>query len=135
MTQVTASSLVTYDVDPQGMYVRMRVHDERGSPAMLVFPIQCLTQLMMTLPRMISTALQNRHGDDSLRLVHALDQFTLETGEVSDDGQHKLILTLATSDGFSVSFAATQESLDTLSGAIANDVPPLEQPRALARFS
>jgi hypothetical protein len=132
---MTASSLVAYDVDPQGMYVRMRIYDESGTPATLVFPIQCLTQLMMTLPKMISTALQNRHGDNTLRLVHALDQFTIESGEVGGNGEHKLILTLGTSDGFSVSFSATQESFGTLGGAIANDVEPIERPRELSRLS
>jgi hypothetical protein len=55
----------------------------------------------VTLPGVIERALKVRYGDDSLKLVYPMADWSLETDAWSD---HK-ILTLATPDGFKVAFA------------------------------
>lgn len=120
-TNITATELTSFDVDPAGMYVRLHMRDAEGKVHMLVIPTDGLQTLMMTLPDMVRRALRNRYRDESLRLVHSLEDFKVELGEPGADGIRQFILTLATQGGFEVAFSATQESLDSLSGAIAAD--------------
>ncbi|HEV7714562.1 MAG TPA: hypothetical protein VGO53_03140 [Steroidobacteraceae bacterium] len=119
--EIDAAALTTFDVDPDGTNVRIHVRDRSGSPASLVLPAACVNQLLMTLPRMVQTALRNSHGDDSLRLVHPLNQFRLELGEASPGGMAQFILTLETGSGFGVSFAASEELLACLARSIFGD--------------
>lgn len=118
---ITATELTSFDVDPAGMHVRLHMRDAEGGMHMLVIPTDGLMTLMMTLPDMVRRALRNRYRDESLRLVHSLEDFKVELGEPGTDGHRQFILTLATLGGFEVSFSATQESLDSLSGALAGD--------------
>lgn len=120
-TSIAATELTSFDVDPEGKYVRLHMLDAEGKAHMLGIPTDGLMTLMMTLPDMVRRALRNRYGDESLRLVHALEDFKVELGEPGADGHRQFILTLATHGGFEVSFSATQASLDSLSGAIAGD--------------
>jgi hypothetical protein len=135
-SQINAVELMTYDVDPDGQFVRLHVRDREGELATLVLPTECLTQLLMSLPGMVQKALQNRHGDDSLRLAHPLESFTVELGETSPSGTRQYILTLSTAGGFAVSFSGSSSDLASLGGAISNDVAPLPEPsNALRRLS
>jgi hypothetical protein len=126
-SQIDASELTTYDVDPQGEFVRLHLKDLCGQPGMVVLPTECLTQLLMSLPGMVQKALRNRHGDESLRLAHPLETFNVELGETSSTGTPQYILTLGTSGGFSVSFSGSQADMTSLGGAICGDIVPLSQ--------
>ena len=126
--QINATELTTYDVDPQGQFVRLHVRDNDGHPASLTLPTDCLTQLLMSLPGMVQKALRNRSGDDSLRLAHPLESFHVELGETSGSGARQYILTLSTAGGFAVSFSGSDTDLASLGGAICNDVVPLLEP-------
>ncbi|MBL8267607.1 hypothetical protein [Steroidobacter sp.] len=118
---VTATELTSFDVDPAGLHVRLHMRDAAGAVHMLVIPTDGLMTLLMTLPDMVRRALRNRYQDESLRLVHSLEDFKVELGEPTADGQRQYILTLATHGGFEVAFSATRDSLDSLSGAIEAD--------------
>jgi hypothetical protein len=120
--QIDAAALTTFDVDPDGARVRIHVRDQRGSPASLVLPATCADQLLMSLSKIVQTALRNSHGDDSLRLVHSLDNFKLELGEADQDGVVQFILTLETGRGFGVSFTASEDALACLARSIFADV-------------
>ena len=85
-SQIDAAELTTYDVDPQGNFVRLHLRDHNGQTGTVVLPTDCLTQLLMSLPGMVQKALRNRHGDDSLRLAHPLESFDVEVGETSASG-------------------------------------------------
>jgi hypothetical protein len=117
----------TYDVDPEGEFVRLHLEDHDGQVGTVVLPTECLTQLLMSLPGMVQKALRNRHGDDSLRLAHPLESFNVELGEPSPTGTPQYILTLATSGGFAVSFSGSHSDLTSLGGAICGDIVPLTQ--------
>jgi hypothetical protein len=125
--QITAAELTTYDVDPQGRFVRLHLQEQSGQQASLTLPTECLTQLLMSLPEMVQKALRNRHGDDSLRLAHPLESFNVEVGETCPSGARQYILTLATAGGFAVSFSGSDTDLASLGGAICNDLTPLPQ--------
>ena len=133
MSQINATELTTYDVDPEGRFVRLHFRDEHGTPGTVVLPTECLTQLLMSLPGMVLKALRNRHGDDSLRLAHPLDSFNLEAGEASASGERQYILTLSTSGGFAVSFSGSDTDLASLGGAICGDLLPPDAPQNPAR--
>jgi hypothetical protein len=132
-SQINAAELTTYDVDPEGQFVRLHLRDRSGTPATLVLPTDCLTQLLMSLPGMVQKALRNRHGDDSLRLAHPLESFNIEAGEAPVSGARQYILTLSTVGGFAVSFSGSEHDLAALVGAISSNVVPLIQPRNSSR--
>lgn len=101
MTTIHANKLTTFSVGADGATVSIGVADESGEPSALVLPTACLQALVMTLPEMAQQALQRKFGDPSIRLVFPVENWTLETSDNAD----RLILTFATADGFSASFA------------------------------
>ena len=126
-SRIDAAELTTYDVDPQGEFVRLHLNDQNGQTGTVVLPTDCLTQLLMSLPGMVQKALRNRHGDDAVRFAHPLESFNVEVGETSASGTPQYILTLCTSGGFAVSFSGSDSDLASLGRAICSDVTPLTQ--------
>ena len=122
-SEIHAAALTTFDVDPDGRHVRINVRDTTGQLATLVLPAASANQLLMTLPLMVQTALRRTYGDESLRLVHSLDAFKLEAGELSAERGQQFILTLRTEDGFAVSFAASEDTLSGVARSIFHDIP------------
>ena len=122
-SEIHATALTTFAVDPDGGHVRLNVRDQAGQPAALVLPAQCVNQLLMSLPRMLQTALRNSHGSDSFRLVYSLEYFRLEIGEHCAERGQQYILTLATDGGFSVSFAGSEDMFAGLARSIFDDIP------------
>jgi hypothetical protein len=59
------------------------------------FTIETITALLMTLPAMASSAVQQAHGDRAMRVTYPLSQFQIE---LSPAGTR--ILTIGTPDGF-----------------------------------
>ena len=76
--------------------------------------IDALTGLLMTLPRMLQTALDARFPDGSLRFVQRLGTWRIEQAEC-DAG---LILKLGTRDGFEVAFALHSQDAGSLGAAL-----------------
>jgi hypothetical protein len=133
---IVAESLTTFNVDEDGMFVNLNVLDGAGEPSTLVLPAQCLNQLLMSIPKMIQKAIQNRYKDDALRLVYALKEFNVELGETNTAGVDQFILTLATAEGFSVSFSASEQQLTSMGATIAEDVQPhTDLPPPTMRYS
>jgi hypothetical protein len=133
---IVAESLTTFDVDDDGLFANLHVRDGAGEPATLVLPTQCLNQLLMSIPKMIQVAIRNRYRDDSLRLVHPLQDFNVEQGKRNSAGTEQFILTLQTSEGFAVSFSATENQLAALVTVVVDEVQPLESaPVPAIRYS
>jgi hypothetical protein len=80
--------------------VELGFKDAGGAPIVLALPHQALGMLLMTLPRLIEMALRQRTGNAALRHVYPVGDWQVET--TTDDAS--LLLSLATPDGFSVSF-------------------------------
>jgi hypothetical protein len=93
--------------------------DEAGRSGALSLSIENLSALIMTLPTLATTALRAHHSDPSLRIVYPVGHFALES---VPRGQ-SLILSLATPDGFEVTFALRPATAAELQSAIANDAP------------
>src|SRR5882762_2849054 len=76
--EIDVASLTTCDVAPDGHYVRLHFEDALGRPATLRLTSDRVQQLLMTVPGLLSRALQARHRDDSVRAVFPLHQWRLE---------------------------------------------------------
>jgi hypothetical protein len=88
-------------VRPCGRIAELGFRDTTGALVVLAVPHQALSMLLMTLPRLIETSLRQRTGNASLRHVYPAGDWTVE----ATAGDSALLLTLATPDGFSVSFS------------------------------
>ncbi|HVA12028.1 MAG TPA: hypothetical protein VNF99_02145 [Stellaceae bacterium] len=130
MTTIRASKLTTFSVAPDGASISLGVADDRGAASDLVLPTSCLQALVMTLPEMAQQALRRKYADPAVRLVFPVDNWAIETSQSGD----RLILTLATADGFRASFALSTDEMariaDTaLTGeAIASIPAPICRP-------
>src|ERR1700730_3455913 len=103
MNKIDIGSLSTCQVSSDGQWIRLNVHDTHGSPVQLNLTSNSAQQLLMTLPRLLTRALQTQHADDSLRAVFPLSDWRLETAARS----RHLILTMKTPDGFEVAFSVS----------------------------
>jgi hypothetical protein len=74
---------------------------------------------MMTFPRMMSQALRAQYHDETLRLVYPAENVRIE---LASDPK-TIIVTLATPDGFEVSFDLTRQQM-TVFNAAADDLEP-----------
>lgn len=133
--RILADGLTTFGIAPDGERVSLNVRDHDGTEAALELPTLCLNQMLMTLPRIIQTALRKARNDPSLRLVHALETYTLELGTPDAAGERRLILTLRTSGGFAVSFALTNDMVSHLAQSLVDQAPASTTPRMPARLN
>ena len=111
---IDVATLTSFETADDGASILMHLRDATGSPVTMSLPIACLNSLLMTLPKMLASAIQRQHNDASLRIVYPADRLTMELG--SD--LCTCIMTLATPDGFEVSFG--------LSGAQCREVGACE---------
>ncbi len=107
---IKGERLTTWAVTPDGERVRLGFEDEAGRPCAVNLPINVLSALMMTIPRILRQALAVRFADGSLRMIHELGEWRVERAVEADAS----ILSLATSDGFEVTFAVTTAEADRL---------------------
>ena len=119
--EIDVASLTTCQVAPEGYCVRLNFEDVLGRPATLRLTSACAQQLTMTLPHLLSKALQARYRDRSLRAVFPLGDWRLEAAAGSKD----LVLTMITPDGFEVAFSLG-------ASAIARIASALEEHRSMA---
>jgi hypothetical protein len=118
-TPIHGEKLTTWSVQSGGTQISLDFISVDGGTHRIVLPVDALSGLMMTLPRMLQSALDERFPGGSLRVVQRLGKWQLEQQEV-DDG---LILKLGTMDGFEVAFALNEEHAGSLGAAL------LETPR------
>jgi hypothetical protein len=112
--------LIRFETAADGNSIKVLVEDAVGETGAVSFPIDCLTSLIMTLPGMVTSAIQRRGNDPTLRVTFPLKEFEVER---SVDPEVR-ILTLTTLDGYSVSFSLNEVQYKEL----ANDAM-LEQTR------
>ena len=103
--------LTNWSVSPDGSRARLGFADGQGRPCRIDLPVEALSGLLMTLPRILQHALR-AWGDDSARIVQPLGAWQLE--QTADE---RLILTLATPDGFSVAFSLAPDEWAALAAA------------------
>jgi hypothetical protein len=116
---IESQSLTTCEVAPDGDTVVLGFTDSRGTSARIRLPLSQIGALAMTLPDLINKALQSRYGDHTLRYAYPLASWTVERS--SDPGTG--MMTLSTTDGFSVCFSMERQLQQTLAEALASDNP------------
>jgi hypothetical protein len=102
---IDVAQLTSFETAVDGSAIKMHMEDSAGQAFSICFPVDCLRSLLMTLPKMVTGAVQRRYNDPRLRVTYPVDTFQIELG--SDLCTR--ILTLATPDGFAVSFSLTEE--------------------------
>jgi len=111
---IEGQELTGWSVLAGGTHVGMEFIGTDGTSHRIVLPFDVLSSLLMTLPRILQTALHARFSDGTLRFVQRLGTWQIEQAE-ADAG---LILRLGTRDGFEVAFALNDRDADALGAAL-----------------
>jgi hypothetical protein len=114
--EIEPQTLTTCEVAPDGNAVILGFKDTNGAPAHIRLSLNQVGALAMTLPDLITKALRSRYGDHSLRYAYPLASWSVEQ---SSDPQTGMV-TLCTTDGFSVCFSMQQELQQELGAALAS---------------
>ncbi|HUN95572.1 MAG TPA: hypothetical protein VMU69_04960 [Bradyrhizobium sp.] len=114
--EIEPQTLTTCEVAPDGNTVILGFTDTKGAPAHIRLSLNQVGALAMTLPDLITRALRSRYGDHSLRYAYPLASWTLEQSSDPRTG----MVTLCTSDGFSVCFSMQHELQHDLGEALAS---------------
>ncbi len=117
--ETEAQSLTTCEVAPDGTSVVLGFTDSQGTPANIRLSLNQVGGLAMTLPDLITKALRLRYGDHSLRYAYPLDSWTVERSSDPRTG----MVTLCTTDGFSVCFSMQVDLQQKLAAALASEGP------------
>src|SRR5690349_4932891 len=109
-TRIEIKGLARFETGENGASISLIAEDVSGCSVRLTFPTEVLSSLIMTLPQMLTAAIQRRRNDPSARLVYPLAE---SRTELSTDPSTR-ILTLKTPDGFTVSFAVSDDQFREL---------------------
>jgi hypothetical protein len=102
--EIEILKLTNFETAADGSAVKLVVEDIVGRTLGIILTIERVTELLMTLPAMASSAVKRANNDPAMRITYPLREFQIELGP--DDLR---ILTIGTSDGFTVSFSLTEE--------------------------
>lgn len=113
---LTSARLTTCSVVSEGRAVRLEFLDGEGQSASVEFPFDQAEAIVMTLPQMLSNALRRRTRNPSSRYVFSLGRWSLESCD-----EKSLIATLATEDGFQVSFVIPFDACRAIGQALRHE--------------
>ncbi|HVV39826.1 MAG TPA: hypothetical protein VHC94_02050 [Nitrobacter sp.] len=111
---IDTQSLTSCEVGPGGEVISLGFLDAGGQPRTIRLSLNQVGALAMTLPGLINRALQTKFGDASLRYAYPLQSWQVE--QSSDPAQG--MVTLQTTDGFSVCFSIPREQQSQLGEAL-----------------
>jgi len=123
---IIGERLTSWATAEGGEHVRLGFEDAAGRACAVILPISVLSALMMTIPRMLRQALEARFADGSLRMIHELGDWRVERAVGADAS----ILSLATPDGFEVTFAVATPQADRLGQTLRHSAEPSVAVRA-----
>src|SRR5258708_23771325 len=103
-------------VSPEGDSITLNLPDKNGKTCEVVVTFDKASSLAMTLPRLLTTALQRKYSDGTLRHVYPLRGYTVEG---ASDFRH-LMVALAADDGFDVVFALNIDAAAALARDLAD---------------
>jgi len=112
--EIDTQALTTCEVAADGGAVLLGFVDSTGSPATIRLSLNQVGALAMTLPGLIDKALQTRFGDQSLRYAYPLASWVVEQSTDPTQG----MVTLRTTDGFSVCFSIPRQQQSALGEAL-----------------
>jgi hypothetical protein len=114
--EIETQALTSCEVASDGNIISLGFVDAEGQPATIRLSLNQVGALAMTLPGLIDKALQVRFRDESLRYAYPLESWVIEQ---STDPRHGM-MTLTTSDGFSVCFSIPREQQSELGEALVS---------------
>ncbi len=113
---ICSVELTTCGILQDGQIVRLELVDDNGTAVSLRLPIHQAQAVAMTLPSLLTRALKSLTGSPNARYVFPLNSWTVELS-----GEHDgLLLTLATDEGFQVSFGIPAEACTGLGLTLAS---------------
>jgi hypothetical protein len=113
---VTCSRLTTCRVVKEGRAIRLEFLDDESRSVSVEFPFDQAESIIMTLPQMLSKALQRRTRSPSSRYVFSLGRWSIESCDA-----RSLIATLSTADGFQVSFSIPFDACRAIGHALRRE--------------
>jgi hypothetical protein len=128
-TPIHGEKLTTWGVLPGGTQISLEFVAYDGGTHCIVLPVDALSGLMMTLPHMLQSALDERFPSGSFRVVQRLVRWQLEQPAI-DDG---LILKLGTTEGFEVAFALNPDHACSLGAALLQETSCQAEPTLIRR--
>ncbi|WP_213737118.1 hypothetical protein [Bradyrhizobium sp. dw_411] len=114
---IESQSLTACDVAPDGSAILLGLIDKDGKPATIRLSINQVGALAMTLPDLITRALRSRFKDQSLRYAYPLASWAIEQSSDLATG----MVTLSTTDGFTVCFSMGRELQSELGEALVTE--------------
>jgi hypothetical protein len=112
--EIDTETLTTCEIAADGGAISLRFVDSAGQPATVTLSLDDAGSLAMTLPGLITKALQARFGDRSLHNAYPLASWALE--QSSDPAQ--VLVTLRTADGFSACFSVQHQQQNEFGEAL-----------------
>ena len=118
--EIETQLLTCCEIAPGGDAISLGFVDSRGQPQTIRLSLNQVGALAMTLPNLIGKALRTRYGDESLRYAYPLESWAVE--QSSDPAQS--MVTLRTTDGFTVCFSVFREQQNELGEALVAEYDP-----------
>jgi hypothetical protein len=113
--KICSARLTTCEILRDGQAVSLDLVDDMGTDVSLQLPFDQAQAVAMTLPSLLTRALRSLTGSATARYVFPLNHWAVEESK-NQDG---LLLTLATEEGFQVSFGIPAEACRGLSVTLA----------------
>jgi hypothetical protein len=118
--EIETLSLTCCEIAPGGEVISLGFVDTKGRAQTIRLSLNQVGALAMTLPGLIGKALQTRFGDDTLRYAYPLESWAVEQSSDPTQG----MVTLRTTDGFSVCFSIPSEQQSELGEALVAQYQP-----------
>jgi hypothetical protein len=112
--EIDTETLTTCEIAADGGAISLGFVDSAGQPATVTLSLDDAGSLAMTLPGLITKALQARFDDRSLHNAYPLASWALE--QSSDPTQ--VLVTLRTADGFSACFSVQHQQQNEFGEAL-----------------
>ena len=118
--EIETQLLTCCEIAPGGEVISLGFVDSNGESRTIRLSLNQVGALAMTLPGLIGKALQTRYGDQSLRYAYPLESWAVE--QTTDPTQG--MVTLRTTDGFTVCFSILREQQYQLGEALVAQYEP-----------
>jgi len=118
--EIETQSLTCCEIASGGDVISLGFVDTKGRPQTIRLSLNQVGALAMTLPGLIGKALQARFGDHTLRYAYPLESWAVEQSSDPTQG----MVTLRTTDGFSVCFSIPREQQSELGEALVAQYEP-----------
>jgi hypothetical protein len=112
--RIVISQLTTCSVIEGGKTIGLDFVGQAGEPVSIEMPFDQAASIVMTIPRLLSTALKIQTHDAQARYVFSVGNWSLELAK----DRNCRILTLRTPDGFEVAFAISSETSAAIGSAL-----------------